>query len=191
MHLNSDCLFRGGLLPANFTKSIGLALLPLLAGVVVVAIMANLLQFGFLFRSPFRADAIDISKGWERVFSPRSRVRLLMDLVKLALVAWLACALLKQCFSRIVLLQQMDTTSAFASGAAIVHGTALRIAILLFTLAVLDYAYQRWQHERDLRMTRREIKDELRQMEGDPQVKRIRRGGLFELATATHQGGHQ
>src|SRR5688572_28286641 len=80
---------------AHFTKSIGLALAPLLAGVVIVAVIANLLQFGFLFRSPFRADALDISKGWERVFSPRSRVRLLMDLIKLTLVAWLACSLLR------------------------------------------------------------------------------------------------
>jgi flagellar biosynthetic protein FlhB len=92
-------------------------------------------------------------------------VRLMMDLLKIALVAWLAVSLLRQLFGRIVVLQQQDVGVAFASGAAIVHGTALRIAVLLLTLGVLDFAYQRWQHERDLRMTRQEIKDELRQTE--------------------------
>src|SRR5688500_5930975 len=85
----------------DFGKSLGFAMLPLLAGLVIVAILANLLQFGFLTRSPWRPDAIDVSKGWQRIFSPRSRVRLLMDLLKLSLVAWLAWSLLQQCFGRI------------------------------------------------------------------------------------------
>jgi flagellar biosynthesis protein FlhB len=176
---------------ANFTKSLSLALLPLFVGVILVALAANLLQFGFLLRWPARFDALDMSKGWERLFSPRSRVRLLMDLIKIALVAWLASSLLRQLFGRIVALQQVDAATAMTSGAGIALGAALRIAVLLLTLGVLDYAYQRWQHERDLRMTRREIKDELRQAEGDPQIKRIRRGGLFALTNPTQQGGNK
>jgi flagellar biosynthetic protein FlhB len=151
--------------PGDCTKSIGYALLPMLGGVIVVAMIANLLQFGFLLRWPARADALDMGKGWQRMWSPRSRVRLLMDLLKLALVAWLTTSLLRQLFGRIVSLQQVDATAALSTGASLVHGTALRIAVLLLTLAVLDFAYQRWQHERDLRMTRQEIKDELRQTE--------------------------
>src|SRR5688500_1986695 len=55
----------------RFTKSLSVALLPLAAGVVVVAVVANALQFGFLWRMPYRGDALDMSKGWQRMFSPR------------------------------------------------------------------------------------------------------------------------
>jgi flagellar biosynthesis protein FlhB len=52
----------------------------------------------------------------------------------------------------------------------------LRIAVLLVVLAALDYAYQRWQYERDMRMTKQEVKDEHKMIEGNPEVEaRIRR----------------
>jgi flagellar biosynthesis protein FlhB len=116
-------------------------------------------------------------------------MRVLIDLIKLAAVAWLGYSLLRQSFDRIVALQQFDIAAAFAAGASIVYGLSLRIGVLLLTLGVLDYAYQRWQHERDLLMTPREIKDELRQMEGNPEVKRVRRGMLSPL-TPNRQGGN-
>jgi flagellar biosynthetic protein FlhB len=61
----------------------------------------------------------------------------------------------------------------------------LRVTLLLIALGVIDFFYQRWQHERDLRMTRREVLDELRQMEGDAAVKRRRR----DLAAAATRKG--
>src|SRR4029077_8850467 len=94
---------------------------------------------------------------------------------KLIVVALIGWSLVRQCAGQIVSLQQLGASGAFAAGMALVFGIVLRISILLLTLGALDYGYQRWRHERELRMTPREIKDELRQMEGDPTAKRNRR----------------
>jgi len=58
----------------------------------------------------------------------------------------------------------------------------MKLSIALLILALLDYAWQRFRHERDLRMTKEEVKDELRRMEGDPHIKRRRRQLQLQLA---------
>ena len=166
---------------------LGWAFLPLFAGVLLVAIVANLIQFGFLFRTPHNEDAFDISKGFARLFSPRSRAKLLIDIVKLVAIGWLGYSLIRQCLDRIVGLQQLDTAQSLAAGTSIVFGIGIRICVLLLTLGVLDYAYQRWQHERDLRMSRQEVKDELRQMDGDPRARRNRREFSATLANSRQE----
>jgi flagellar biosynthetic protein FlhB len=142
---------------------------------MVVAMVANVLQFGFLFRLPHNEDALDIGKGIERLFSTKSRAKVLIDVAKLIVVTLIGWSLVRQCADQIVSLQQLDASASFAAGMALVFGIVLRISVLLLTLGALDYGYQRWRHERELRMTPREIKDELRQMEGDPTAKRNRR----------------
>ncbi len=142
--------------------------------VLLAAIVANLLQFGFLFRFRLNDEAFDVAKGFERLTSHRSRAKMLLDLVKLAAVGWVAYVLIRQGFDRIAGLSQLDAGSSLIAGMSIVFRyRAADRRVTHLVLGLLDYAYQRWQHgcER-LRMTRREIKDELRQMEGDPQAQR-------------------
>jgi flagellar biosynthetic protein FlhB len=59
---------------------------------------------------------------------------------------------------------------------------SLRTAIALLILAILDYAYQRWQHEKDIRMSKREIQDEMKMLEGDPKIRARRRQIQAQLA---------
>ena len=59
----------------------------------------------------------------------------------------------------------------------------MRLGVVLLILALLDYAWQRHRHERDLRMTKQEVKDELRSMEGSPEVRRRQRQVQLQLAT--------
>jgi len=60
--------------------------------------------------------------------------------------------------------------------------TALWVGIALFALALLDFAYQRWKHEQDLRMTRQEVVEEMKNMQGDPQVMARRRAVQRQMA---------
>ncbi|MCP4245577.1 MAG: EscU/YscU/HrcU family type III secretion system export apparatus switch protein [bacterium] len=76
----------------------------------------------------------------------------------------------------------LDYVSVFGLGAALVFQLGMTLAIVLLVLALIDYAYQRYKHERDLKMTKEEVKDELRSMEGDPVVKRRRREVQMQLA---------
>ena len=167
----------------NDLATVGVALLPFLIALIAAVLLINLLQVGFFFRPRLRFDAIDPGKGAERIFSRKSLARFAIDALKLALVAWLAYSTIRNAVSRIVALEQLEPGTAWSAGVAIVGGILWRIAVLLLVLGVLDYAYQRWQHERDLRMTRREVRDELRQMES-PARRRIN-----PFATLANQKG--
>src|SRR5258708_24292852 len=63
----------------------------------------------------------------------------------------------------------------FALGAQTFYAVALRLGIALLVIAILEYVYQRWRLEQELKMTKSEIKEEMRRMDGDPKVKQRRR----------------
>jgi flagellar biosynthetic protein FlhB len=70
----------------------------------------------------------------------------------------------------------------FALGASLMFELTMWMGAALLILALLDFAWQRYRHEKDLRMTKEEVKDELRSMEGDPQLKRRRKEVQLRLA---------
>jgi flagellar biosynthetic protein FlhB len=162
------------------------ALRPLLIGLVVVAIAVNVIQVGFLLRSrPPKSHVLDVFKGFERLLSKKTFVRLVGHALKLVIVTLFAYVVTRNWTVRIISLEQFDLAAGgYGSAAAVVFGIAVRVAMVLLVLGVADFAYQRWQHERELRMTRREVLDELRQMEGDPRAKRRRREFSATLAGA-------
>jgi flagellar biosynthetic protein FlhB len=168
----------------NDLLAVGVAILPLLVAVVAAVLLINLLQVGFFFRLRIRFDAIDPAMGVERIFSRKSLARLAIDALKLTPVAWLAYSTIRNAAARVVAVQQLEPGAAWSAGIAIVGSILWRIALLLLFLGVVDYAYQRWQHERDLRMSRREVRDELRQMES-----RARRNVNPFAAIANQKGG--
>ena len=163
------------------------AVLPLLLAGFLLAIAANLGQVGFLFvpgKVGFRFEAVDPARGASRIYGSKGTyVGLLLNLVKLAsvgLVAWLA---VRSELPRLLGLPALDVRSSMATSASIVFGVALKLAICLLILGVADYGFQRWTHERQLRMTRQQLRDELKVTEGDPQI-RARRRQLGHSSTA-------
>jgi len=166
----------GGALHALYVA--GYAVAPLLIAVVIIAAVANVVQVGFIL-SPQRLQpnlgALNPFRGVGRLFSGRNSVRILMNLAKMALLSMVAYSAIH---SRIVLImgvQQLTFLQIFALGADVIYAIGLRVGAAMLILAILDYAYQRWRHERDLRMTKQEVKDEMRRMDGDPKMKARRR----------------
>ena len=154
---------------------LGTALAPLLAGLTIVAVAANVLQTGFLFIAPKRKDALDPVRGFERIFSGRSSALLAINTLKIVLVAVVAFAVTRGRMDDIVGLQGRSIGEGAAAAGSIVYAIAVRVALVLLLLAIVDFVYQWFRHERELRMTRREVKDELRRLEGDPHTRRRRR----------------
>jgi flagellar biosynthetic protein FlhB len=76
--------------------------------------------------------------------------------------------------SKVVILPYLSSMQAAAIVATMMFELALWILAVLLVLGVLDYLYQKFKHTRDLRMTKQQVKDEMRQSEGDPEVKRRR-----------------
>jgi flagellar biosynthetic protein FlhB len=153
-------------------------LLPIMAATFFAGAAGNVAQFGFLLSS--EALAPKLSKlnpvnGVKRLFSLRSLVELCKSLFKIGFVGTVAYLLVGRELALIPSLGSWSVGDIFSYTADTAFTICLYVCIALVLLAVLDYAYQRWEHEKSLKMTKQEVKDELRQTEGDPKIKaRIR-----------------
>lgn len=154
------------------------AIAPLLIAVVVVAMVSNIVQVGFNF-SPLRLQpnlgALNPFRGVGRIFNGRGMARLPVSLAKMLILGAVAYSALHSRIGQVMSVQQLTFLQIFALGASLVYSIGLRVGIAMLLLAILDYAWQRWRHERDLRMTKQEVKDEMRRMDGDPKLKARRR----------------
>lgn len=163
----------------SLARPAGAAFLGLLAPLFVLGLLAGYGQVGFrLTPKAIEADAAKLNpvKGLERLFSTRSLVRTLMALSKLALIATCMIGAAWTQLDRIVLLSGAELGPALAGLGHIALRCVAAALLAILVLAAADAAYQRWQHERDLRMSRKEIQEEHKSLEGDPHIKsRIRR----------------
>ncbi len=160
-------------------STIGVTTLLFMAGLMVIGIAANLLQVGFLFTfEPLKpkAEKFNILKGIKKTFfSKRSLEELVKNLLKLTIVVLIGYYALMD--YRDDLLPLMDQEISQIAGLMI--SAALRItfkiSLGLLLIAAADYAFQRYDYMSNLKMSKQEIKDEQKQMEGDPKIKsRIR-----------------
>ena len=170
------------LLPQTM-KEVGLhvagGLAPIFISVIVLAVVANVAQVGFLYAPKKLAPnlgAMNPIKGFGKIFgSGKSYVGLLMNLGKMALAGAVAWHAIEASLPEIVSLQGLDMAAAAGLGARVVFGVAIKVAVVLLVLAVVDYAYQRFNHGQQLKMTKQQVKEEMKRMEGDPQIKARRR----------------
>lgn len=153
-------------------------LLPILGTVFLAAILVNVAQGGFLFL-PDKASPdlsrIDPFQGLQRLFSASNGVRLAFGIFKILVVGVVAFVSLYYQREAILGLTAMDLPKIGAYLTHILLDTTLKIAVALLILAILDYAYERWKYERDLRMTPQEVREEMKNLEGDPQIAARRR----------------
>ena len=159
---------------------------PVFISVIVLAVGANVAQVGFLYApkklSP-NLGGLNPLKGFGKIFgSAKSYVGLLMNLGKMALAGAVAWNAIEAQLPRIVGLQGMEMLPAAGLGARIVFSIAIKVALVLLVLAILDYAYQRYAHAQTLKMTKQQLKEEMKRMDGDPQIKARRRQMAMQQA---------
>jgi len=155
-----------------------LILLPVFIAAFLVAIISNLLQVGFnISFEPLKPnlDNINPMKGLQRIFSKRMLVELLKAFLKIAIIGYVFYGGIKKIFNDIFLTPLMDINTLFIFITSITYNLAMKIVIAFIIFAFIDYLYQRWEFEQNIKMTKQEIKDEMKQLEGDPLIKvRIR-----------------
>lgn len=157
---------------------VGLLLLPLLLCVAAVGVSANLAQVGFLFTTKTlmpRWQLLDPIQGLRRLWSIRGLVELGKALLKVLIIGGVAYGTVVADMAQLLPLAGTDGRTLLLAVGSSTLRLGTRVGLALLGLAVLDYAYQRWEWERSLRMTRREVEEEQKEMEGDPRLKsRIR-----------------
>ncbi len=151
----------------------------LLATLVVAAILVGLIQSGFAFYPDVlsvRWERLDPSAGVRRLFSLGAGVKVITALLKIAVMAVLAYVALRARLGDIGRVGDGTLGNAVALAWAVISRLFISIGVALLAIGVFDYVIQRVRLERQLRMTRQEAKEELKQEEGDPQIRaRIRR----------------
>jgi len=166
----------GGMLRAVY--SVGTAMAPLLMGVVLIAVVGNIAQVGFYF-NPAKLQpnlgALNPIRGWGRLFSARNPMQLLISFVKMVFLSLVAYSAVHGHIGRIIAVQGLGFVQIFGLGASVIYEIALRVGIAMLILCIADYLYQRWRIEQELKMSKQEVKDEMRRMDGDPKLKMRRR----------------
>lgn len=158
---------------------------PILAAVFIVAILSNVMQVGLLLTGePMvpKLSKLNPLKGFGRLFSKQSFMELFKSLFKLAIIGGVAYASIKNEMKNIHGLGEMELDGIFAYILAIILKIFIQCTLAMLFIAIIDYAFQKWEFEKKLKMSKQEVKDEHKNAEGDPQIKsRIR---SIQLETA-------
>ena len=155
------------------------------------AVFVNIAQIGFLWlpdKLGFDFTRLDPIKGFGRIFSLQSVMRLIMGIVKIIICAIVAYYAVKGKIEAILhLCERSKEEIAFYLTDTLIE-IALKVAIALVVIAILDYIYQRWKREQDLKMTTQEIREEMKQMLGNPEILQKRKQLQREIAQRGIQG---
>jgi len=154
-------------------------MLPLLASVFVMGILSNVAQFGFIVSFESMKPSmykINPGKGFKRIFfSKRFIFEIIKAVFKIVIILYIAYSTVKKILNEIFLTPLMDINTYLSFSADTIYRLGMKIVVAFVVFSILDYLYQRYEFEDSLKMSKQEVKDEMRQMEGDPLVKsRIR-----------------
>lgn len=161
--------------------------LPVLLALMVVGAATNLLQTGFLF-VPQRVmpDLSRLSplRGVQRLFSLAGVMRLAFGLFKMFVIFVVAGVVLYVRRAELLNMPDYDLPAVAYLLTDVILKTMLWVGAALLVLAIFDYMWQRMRHERDLRMTSQELREEMKNLQGDPQVMARRRAIQRQLVAS-------
>jgi flagellar biosynthesis protein FlhB len=149
-------------------------MVPLLIILMVTAVLVNGLQTGWAFSTKAikpKGNKINPASGLKRIFSMKGMVELLKGFSKLFIVSLIVYFTVRNDIDHFISFMVMPLEYNLSEAGSYVLVFVTRILAALFILSIADMIYQRYQHRKDLRMTKQEVKDEYKQMEGDPHVK--------------------
>lgn len=159
--------------------------LPFMVLLLVVTVVGSLVQTGLVLtwkRLTPKLEAIDPIRGFRKLFSIDPVQRLGMGILKIAVLIAVAWFTLAPLVTPIVGAAAVEPAGIVHMGSQLVFRLALRLALALLILGLIDYLLQRWKVEKSLKMSKQEIRDEMKNMDGDPLVRQRRRQAQARLA---------
>ncbi|MBV1932698.1 MAG: flagellar biosynthesis protein FlhB [Porticoccaceae bacterium] len=153
-------------------------LVPLFSLLTIGAFVGPLVMGGWAFSTSamaFKIEKVDPLKGMKRIFSAKSLMELIKAVAKFLLVATVTVAVISALFDQFLSLGSQNIDSSLAHLGYLVGRAFLGFCLALVLIAALDIPFQLWDHSKQMRMTLQEVKDEMKETEGRPEVKdRIR-----------------
>jgi len=162
------------LIESLFTDAL-IALIPFFVIVMVAAFFAPMALSGWSFSTKalaFKWDKLDPVKGLGRVFSVKGLMELVKALAKFMIVMTIALLILWSQSDLFILLGLKGIEPAIAQAGSLLMWAFILLSCATILIAAVDVPFQLWDHARQLKMTRQEVKDEYKQTEGNPEMKR-------------------
>lgn len=183
----TEDLTISGLLPALFSTAAHLAIATAPAFLIMTFIgtVANVVQVGLnLTGEPLKPDLKKISpiKGVKKLFSMKSIVKACLDIGKFLAITTVVVLYIDSRFSDLAAIALLPTKDAIALAGRMIVELAILVVLALIVLGVLDFTYQKFQHTKDNRMTKQEVKDERKSTDGDAEMKGRRMRMAREMA---------
>ncbi len=180
-----------GMLLMEALKTILLSLAPLIGLVFIMVIIIESMQTGFLFSlealTP-KLENLNPINGFKKFFALKQYIELLKSIIKIAAVSTVLFFTIKELYPLVTQSQQQTPFALIALVGKIVMDTVTRVAIIYFVIAIFDYFYQRYEYIKSLKMSKKEIKEEYKRLEGDPIVKQRQREAQRAMSQGRQMG---
>jgi flagellar biosynthetic protein FlhB len=147
---------------------------PILITIMILGLASNFGQVGFFYSKKAlvpKFSKINPLKGVKRIFSSKSLVELVKGIVKITIIATIGYSVIKNHINDYYSVSIMTPGAILSFIAEILFELSVKIAIVLIFLAAADYAWQNYDYEKNIKMTKQEVKEEQRQERGNPEVK--------------------
>ncbi len=141
---------------------------------ILVGVLSTYVQIGFLFTTEVikpKFSNLNPINGLKKIFSSRSFFELIKSIVKVILVGWVAWSSIQNEFINMMKLMDLPVVSVAAYLVDTALSIAIKICFALLIISAADYYFQWRKYEKDIRMSKQEIKEEYKQMEGNPEIK--------------------
>lgn len=158
----------------SLLSEVAFMILPVMAIALIAGVGANYLQFGFLFTTdPLKFDLkkIDPIKGFKKIISLRALINLVKSLLKVSFIGTATTAVIVIFLDKVLTLGFHTPAEILGTVAFLAGIMGLIAAVALIFVAIIDYFYERYEYEKNLKMSKQDIKDEHKNAEGDPLIK--------------------
>jgi flagellar biosynthetic protein FlhB len=200
-----DSILRNafGYIPLGFSESVVgnllkdtlysflIAMAPLFAVTFITALMIEALQTGFLFSMSSIApklEKLNPIEGFKKFFALKQYVELVKSAIKMAVVIWLIYGVIVEEFPIVILAQSLEPWQVMTFTGNLVMKVVVRVGMFYIAVAVFDYFYQQHEHLKSMKMTKKEIKDEYKRLEGDPQIKQRQKEAARQMSMGRQMG---
>ncbi len=167
-----------------FTAALSWLLVVMIVGIVGAA-FPSMLQTRFLFS--IKALIPDLNKinpleGFKKMFSLRTVFEFVKSLIKITIIAYIGYVSVMKAWPNLFAMSQQSLENSSIALGNFIYRLLMEIGLALLVIGILDIYYQRWEYERSLRMTKKEVKDEMKDTEGNPLIKNKQRQKMMLLA---------
>lgn len=164
----------------------GLLVLIFMTGIMLVGVASNIAQFGFLFTleplSP-KFEKLNPLKGFKKIIiSKRSLAELVKNILKLIIIVWVGYNAIMGYRDEFIPMMDRDIAQIFTFMLGAALQVCFKIGMIFLVIAGADYAFQKWEYTNQMKMTKQEVKDEMKQNEGNPEIKGKIRSKQIQMA---------